>query len=185
MLIIIGIIGWHQISNKHLVSTFSRKLLNRIWIFFWIVNFILLLPVTVMYSKQARVESMIYMAKYGDINNFLIEDINQTVLRFPPQFYLQNWYNYQTLMEDDDFDVFAKKQSVEPVSKQPGFVLFYQPDNIDSRVKKMKIIYPGLEFETIIEPGFMDRVMYWLNPINDNQNIYLYRNKRVLPNEIE
>ena len=185
MLIIIGIIGWQQISNKHLVSEFSRKLLNGIWMFFWVINFILLLPVTVMYSKQARVESMTYMANYGDIKNFLIEDINQTVLRFPPQFYLQNWYNYHTLMEDDDFDEFAKKYSSEPVSKQPGFVLFYQPDNIDSRVKKMKTIYPELEFETTIEPGFMDRVMYWLNPINDNQNIYLYRNKNVLPDKIE
>ncbi len=42
----------------------------------------------------------------------------------------------------------------------------------------MKSVYPEIEFETIIEPGFMDRVMYWLNPINDNQNIFIYRNKK-------
>ena len=138
-----------------------------------------------MYSKQARVESMTYMAKYGDINNFTIEDINQTVLRFPPQFYLENWYNYQTVMRDTDFEDFSALHKHDNVSEQPGFILFYQPDNIDQRVEKMKTIYPEIVFETIIEPGFMDRVMYWLNPINDNQNIYLYRNSAVLPNRIE
>jgi len=185
MLIIIGVIGWQQIRDKYFTGRNPRKFLTISWIFFWIINFILLMPITVMYSKQARVESMTYMAKYGDINNFLIEDINQTVLRFPPQFYLQNWYKYKTLMKGDDFTDFAKHNSTKSASDQPGFVLFYQPDNIDQRVNKMKTVYPELEFETIIEPGFMDRVMYWLNPINDNQNIYLYRNKSVLPNKIE
>ncbi len=87
-------------------------------------NFIVLIPITLMYSKQARVESMTHMAKYGDINNFLIEDINQTVLRFPPQFYLENWYDYQTLMKDDSIEKFIATHSMEPVSEQPGFILF-------------------------------------------------------------
>ncbi|MAE07247.1 MAG: hypothetical protein CL661_00625 [Bacteroidetes bacterium] len=185
LLIIIGIIGWQYIQNKYLTGRIHRRMITVSWIVFWIVNFTLLVPVTVMYSKQARVESMCYLAKYDDINNFLIEDINQTVLRFPPQFYLQSWYNYQTLMKDDDFSEFAKKNSFLPADDQPGFVLFYQPNNIEQRVRQMKTVYPELEFETIVEPGFMDRLLTWLNPINDNQNIYLYRNKSVLPNRIE
>ncbi len=185
MLIIIGIIGWQSIRDNYLSGQVARKIVTVSWIFFWIINFILLMPVTVMYSKQARVESMSYLAKYGEINNFVIEDINKTVLRFPPQFYLQKWYNYQTIMEDDNFSDFAKKNSFLPNSNQPGFIIFYQPDNIEQRVNKMKTVYPELVFETIIEPGFIDRLLYWLNPINDNQNIYLYRNKSVLPNKIE
>ncbi len=185
LLIIIGIIGWQSIRNKYLSGRVPRKLVAASWIFFWLINFVLLLPVSVMYSKQARVESMSYMAKYGDINNFVIEDINKTILRFPPQFYLQNWYQYKTLMKDDDFNEFVKTNSISPLSEQPGFILFYQPENIEHRVNQMKTVYPELEFETVIEPGFMDRLLFWLNPINDNQNIYLYRNKSVLPNKIE
>ena len=32
--------------------------------------------------------------------------------------------------------------------------------------------------------GFMDKVLHWLNPINDNQRIYIYRNKQVLPDRL-
>jgi glycosyl transferase family 22 (putative mannosyltransferase) len=185
MFIIIGIIGWQKIVDQLSKKSMFRKLIKSSWIFFWIINFILLVPVTLMYSKQARVESMSYIAKYGDINNFLIEDINQTVLRFPPQFYLQNWYNYQTLMKGDDYAGFVKKHKSDDISVQPGFVLFYQPDNIELRVNNLKQVYPKLIFEATIEPGFMDRVLYWLNPINDNQNIYIYRNTAVIPDKIE
>ena len=185
MLIIIGIIGWQQFKEVSIKNKVVLKFIRGSWIFFWVINFIVLIPITLMYSKQARVESMTHMAKYGDINNFLIEDINQTVLRFPPQFYLENWYDYQTLMKDDSIEKFIATHSMEPVSEQPGFILFYQPDNIEQRVELMKSVYPEIEFETIIEPGFMDRVMYWLNPINDNQNIFIYRNKKVLSNKIE
>ncbi len=185
LFIITGMIGWQILYHSSIKSSIIKKFVKGSWIFFWIINFILLVPVTIMYSKQARVESMAYMSKYGDINNFMIEDINQTVLRFPPQFYLQNWYNYQTLMKNDNYNEFIKKHRSDDISIQPGFVLFYQPDQIELRVENLRQVYPDLVFETIIEPGFMDRVLYWLNPINDNQNIYLYRNKAVIPNKIE
>jgi hypothetical protein len=59
-------------------------------------------------------------------------------------------------------------------------VLFFQPDNIDERVNQMKTVLPHLVFETMIKPGKADKVLHWLNPINDNQNIYIYRNEAVI-----
>lgn len=185
LLIIIGIIGWQSIKEQYIKSDLGRRIVRGSWIFFWVINFILLIPITVMYSKQARVESMIYLSKYDNINNFIIEDVNQRVLGFPPQFYLKGWYKYQTLMKNDDFNEFKEANSNRPASEQPGFILFYQPDNIELRAERMMEIYPNLEFETVIEPGFMDHILYRLNPINSNQNIYIYRNKAVIPKEIQ
>ncbi len=179
MLIIAGVIGWHEITDR-IKSVRSKKIISGCWVFFWIINTMALVPITVMYSKQARVESMCYLSQYDDINNFVIEDVNQSVLRFPPQYYLQNWYNYQTLMREDDINTFRKYNQTLPLNEQPGFILFYQPDNIDQRVANMKTVYPNIVFETIIEPGFMDKVLHWLNPINDNQQIYIYRNVDVV-----
>ncbi len=184
MLIIIGIIGWQQFITTTKISTLSKKIIRGSWIFFWVLNFIALVPITVMYSKQARVESMTYISKYGEINNFLIEDIHKTNSGFPPQFYVKNWYDFLKVRSDDDFKDLYSNQINARISDQPGFIFFYQPNNIEERVKKMKTIYPEIVFETLIEPGFMDQVLYWLNPINDNQNIYLYRNKAVIPTKI-
>ncbi len=185
MMIIIGIIGWQKISENKKTGSLLRSFIRGSWIFFWIINFIALVPITLMYSKQARVESMSYISDYGNINNFVIEDIHKTNSGFPPQFYIKNWYNYVSIKDSNDLLEHSKIQQNYNDSEQPGFILFYQPIDIELRVENMKTIYPNIVFETIIEPGFMDKVMYWLNPINDNQNIYLYRNTSVLPNKIK
>lgn len=185
LLIIIGIIGWQEFISSRTLTKTTHNFIRLSWYFFWTVNFILLIPVTLMYSKEARVESMTYVSKYGDINNFLIEDIYKTNSGFPPQFYANNWYEYLSVKNSTDLEKLKASQKDAPASQQPGFIFFYQPDSIDYRVDKMKTIYPNIVFETVVEPGFIDRILYWLNPINDNQNIYLYRNTSVLPTKKE
>jgi len=48
----------------------------------------------------------------------------------------------------------------------------------------MKTLFPDLVYETTIEPGFMDEVLFWLNPINDNQIITIYRNNGTISKSI-
>ncbi|MCK9269050.1 MAG: hypothetical protein RBR47_09575 [Bacteroidales bacterium] len=40
----------------------------------------------------------------------------------------------------------------------------------------MRQLFPDLKYETTAEPGFVDKVMYWLNPHNKNDRIFIYRN---------
>ena len=180
MLFIIGVIGWNQIITRSSAAkfiTFSKGS----WVFFWIVNIILLIPISMMYSKKARVESMLYLNEYENINNFMIEDVNHNVLRFPPQYYLGEFYEYHVYNKSTVFKEFRDDRLSDSSKMIPGFILFYQPDSIESRVERIKRIYPNLEYETTIEPGTMDRVLHWLNPINANQKIYIYRNMDVIP----
>lgn len=183
-LFISGVIGWKLIEESILNPSFMRKLIKGSWVFFWVVNLLAIFPVSIMYSKMARVESMTYLSKYKNLDYFIIEDDNKDVLRFPPQFYLGQWVHYEAFMKKDDFGKFAKKKDWSKLKNQPDFVLFFQPDDINERVSRMKTIVPDLLPETIIEPGMMDKVLHWLNPINDNQNIYIYRNKALIPEKI-
>ncbi len=179
-LIIAGTIGWQQIVLKYKSNKALFGLNKYSWYFFWTINLILLLPVTLIYSKKARVEAMEHLSHYPELEYFLIEDVNKNVLRFPPMFYLEKWVPYDAMMERDKFSSFKKKKDWKIISNQPGFVLFFQPDNIEQRVEKMKTIFPQLVFDEMIEPGKADKVLHWLNPINDNQNIYIYRNEAVI-----
>ena len=184
-LFISGIIGWNLIVEAALNPQFIKKWIQGSWVFFWVINMIVLLPVSVMYSKKARVESMAYLSKYDQVDYFIIEDDNKDVLRFPPQFYLNNWAHYEAFMKKDDFKAFAQSKDWKNPKNQPQFVLFFQPNNIDERVERMKTVFPGLVPEITIEPGMMDEILHWLNPINDNQNIYIYRNKALIPDKVD
>ena len=175
-----GIIGWQMIVDGLFNPVFIKKWIRASWIFFWVVNFILLIPVSLTYSKKARVESMSYLSAYPSLNYFIIEDINKDVLRFPPQFYLKKWIHYDALLKNSNKEAFLNMKDWSQAKNQPGFVLFLQPDNLDQRVKWMKKVFPGLQYETTIQPGWIDKILHWLNPINDNQNIYIYRNKTVM-----
>ena len=184
LLFIAGLIGWKLLVDGVLNPPFMQRIIRYSWVFFWIINFILLLPVTVMYSKKARVESMVYLSQYPQVDYFIIEDVNKDVLRFPPQFYLGHWAYYEAIMKKDNFGDFSRRMKEMPAGRQPQFILFYQPNNIEERVERMKSVLPGITFETMIEPGMMDEVLHWLNPINDNQNIYIYRNSIRIPAKV-
>lgn len=179
-IIIMGVLGWNKIEDGIFNPSFMKKFIKYSWVFFWIINFILLIPVTTMYSKRARVETMTYLSKYNALNHFLIEDSQKNVLRFPPQFYLKKWIHYDVLMSDDNFEDFVSTKNWTANNNEPGFVLFFQPDNLESRVDRMKTVFPQLVLETTIEPGMIDKLIHWLNPINDNQKIYIYRNEAVI-----
>ena len=181
-LMISGVIGWMQLQQAWQNNKAITRWIKRSWIFFWIINFILLIPVTLMYSKKARVESMIYLSQYAELQHFLIEDVNQSVLRFPPQYYLKHWIRYDTFMREDTLSTYARE--IQHGGAVPDFVLFYQPDQLESRIKTMKTLFPDLVYETTIEPGFMDEVLFWLNPINDNQIITIYRNNGTISKSI-
>ncbi len=181
-LMIAGVIGWHMIMDASKTANKMKNLAKGSFVFFWIINIILLVPVSVMYSKKARVETMSYLSKYPELEYFVIEDRNKNVLRFPPQYYLQKYLPYDALMQDNFKEQYKKLKQANTIDKQPGIVLFFQPDSLEMRVQHMKTLYPQLVHETTIEPGYMDMVLHWLNPINDNQRIFIYRNAAVLKN---
>ena len=68
--------------------------------------------------------------------------------------------------------------------RYPRFVFFYGQENLGQRVKELKQLLPGLVYETTIEPGFIDEILYKANPVNANQTIIIYRNASLIPDKI-
>jgi len=184
-IIIIGLAGWNVLQAG---STFWQKRqswLRNSWIFFWVLNVILLIPVTVMYSKKARVEAMTYLSRYSGITTILNEDTNHGSAKMLPRFYLGQWPKIISVTRDRPLIQYLSES--DSTSGQPDFVLFAEQDKLDFRVKQMQSVFPGLVYETVIEPGWIDALLYRLNPNNTNQTLYIYRNtakqasKKILP----
>jgi hypothetical protein len=178
-LIVLGTAGWYEMMHAQPLLIRYRRIFRGGWVFFWIINLILLLPVTTMYSKRARAEAMSYLYKYKDVKAILLENTNGNSIQIMPQFYLGQWVERHELSQSKSADMLPNFS--EHPELEPRFVLFFRDDNLDARVNQAKALMPQLEFEAEIHPGFVDKVLHWLNPFNVNETIYIYRNAKYFP----
>jgi uncharacterized membrane protein YqaE (UPF0057 family) len=191
--VMLGFIGWNPFVENSKYWKRHTRLLKNCFVFFWTINLLLLPFITTAYSKKSRVEAMLYLLKYKEISSLVIEDTNRSSAAFVPQFYSGHWTTVYLLgnpgkkIEDPckldangryfktplSIDYFKCLDSIH----LPDFVLFSGNKNLEARVNDMKRIFPGLELETTVEPGFIDQIMFRLNPVNNNQSIYIYKTK--------
>jgi hypothetical protein len=183
-IIILGVIGWTGFVKESLFWNKHPGLLKTCWSFFWIINTIALVAVTPMYSKKARVESMVYLSRYHNIRCILQEDIYHSGIPLIPQYYLKQWVGVGEITNEQSQEVYAARLKYVIKNKYPRFVFFYGIKNLDHRVKKVQEMLPGIVYETTILPGFIDDLLFRMNPRNTNQTIVIYRNTELVPEKI-
>jgi hypothetical protein len=174
LIIVSGVAGLNEWRNAE--TWWSVKWLRRCFIITAILNLVLLVFVTPMYSKKARVEAMVYLGKYGKSRNIILEDTRHESVKMMPEFYLQSWIHFPEVTSIRTIDTLQLelKDTYAPDSI-PDFVIFMEDYDFDKRVNDMKRVFPDLKYETTIEPGMLDVVLYKLNPKNANQELYIYR----------
>lgn len=178
MIIAMGVPGMMSFFEYKAESGFWRSLKKISWIMFWVLNSILILPVSTMYSKRARVESMSYLyPKRDSINCIISEDMNRHMAYMSPQFYLGKWVKNFRMGHEFAYDSLVYYLDGRPEEFMPQYILFIGDEGIDGRVARMMEYLPDIEHETTIQPGWIDKLLYTLNPKNKNDVIYIYRIK--------
>jgi hypothetical protein len=189
--IMLGIIGWNEWVEK---SKFWEKwpgLLKGCWIFFWIVNLVLLPVFTLSYSKKSRAEGMYYFYKKEPVKRMLVEDTNRGGVLMLPNYYTGQWIKMFMLSKPDTTDSakFGEIKNDEPYYKylynkqyfllhpenRPEYAIFIGDKRLEERVTDIKSIFPNLTFAAKAEPSFVDKVMQKLNPANKNEPLFIYK----------
>jgi hypothetical protein len=183
-LIMAGVTGWQALTAQTGFWLRHRRLLAGCWMFFWVINLILLPVITTMYSKKARVESMSYLSRYPGIDFVLFDDTYRHEILIPPSYYYGEKLNVYSISGNHPYDSLKIQLEVYGKAKYPRFVLLFQDKEIDKRVEKIRNLLPNIEYETRIDPGLVDRILFWLNPVNANQTIIIYRNRDFFPDKI-
>lgn len=178
--IILGIIGWNSFISISGFWKKRKKLLTGCWIFFWALNLTLLPVITTTYSKRAKVESMTYLSRYDDIRFILFENSNKYGQMLLPRYYLDEWIRYTEITRDNYKEPIGENLMNDP-NIIPRFFVFVEEENLDERIQNIESYFPDMIFETKIEPGFMDKLLHWLNPVNANEAITIYRNAAMIP----
>jgi hypothetical protein len=174
--IMLGSIGYFRYIASSGFWSRRKNLLRGCWIFFWVINLLLLSGLTFMYSKRAQVESMYYLSKYPYLKNIIAEDEDGNVPLIP-LFYTGKWPGYPEKLPGDT-SVYQRVTAIAKLPKfyHPQFFLFKGDRNLEHRVATAQKSFPFLVYETTIEPGFIDKLMHRLNPVNKANRVYIYRN---------
>jgi len=179
--VILGTVGWSLLMQKSRFLSRHNWFIKGSWRFFWIVNILLLFAVSFSYSKKSRVEAMTYLSDYKDVKVILLEDSRHNSAKMVPVFYMGQWVDVMAKSQSGYSLNFLKPFYNADSIRLARFVIFSEDDSLDERVERLKPYLPDLEYETTIRSGLIDRFMHWINPVNLNQDIYIYRNKAFFP----
>ena len=175
LLIISGTVGMVQLYHTYR-EKINPSLFRFCKVFVISLNLVLLPVLSTSYSKRHRVEAMSYLYHKHDSNNFFVEDSNkQNDFLMPPLFYYGKWISVfgitKTRTADSALVYYNKLTAVQ----KPKYIVFWQAENIQARVDTLKLRFPSLTYETTVEPSLIDKTLFFLNPLNDNQTAFIYR----------
>lgn len=175
LMIISGTIGMFMLYEKY-KSKINLKLFRFSRAFVITLNLILLPILSTSYSKRHRVEAMYYLYNKNDSNNFFVEDSNkENDFLMPAQFYYGKWVSVFGITKTNTPDSALAYYNELDEKLKPGYIVFWQAENIEARVDSVKKRFPDLVYEATIEPSLIDKTLYFLNPLNDNQTAFIYR----------
>ncbi len=181
--LILGFVGCYDFYQKYKEKRGKQllKTFKVIGIISLVINLILLVPVTVHYSKRARVESMVYLSQFQDVKSILVENTNNDSYKMFPKTY--SGYNFA------DIPLTAENKEAFYASAENGvpdvdFIFFDGTKNLDQRVAEVKTVYPDITFEADVKPSFIDKLLHRMNPRHIvNEEIVIYRNNPVRKNK--
>ena len=108
-IIILGSIGWNEFVANSKFWLNRKRLLNGCYAFSISINCLVLPFVTTMYSKEARVESMVYLSHDDSIHSIAFEDSNHSRVRLSPRFYLKKWIHISEITTENPVEKFVNE----------------------------------------------------------------------------
>jgi hypothetical protein len=173
-IIISGTVGAFTLY-EHFGRQINRRLFRFCKAFVIVLNLILLPVLTVSYSKRHRCEAMYYLYKHHHSAEFIVEDSNHDSFLMPPLYYFGRWMKDKGATKETGMKEIVDYYENKAGRDRPEFVIFWEAENLEARIDSVKKYFPDLRYEATIEPSFIDKTIYWLNPLNSNETTYIYR----------
>ena len=171
---VIGYVAWEQWRlssswwSKH--SGLWRGVLG----FTWTVNIMALLLITFSSSKRSRVEALYGLRGQPDVRGLVIEDTFKGTAPMAPLFYAGIWDRPIQPYTDSTLAL-AEVLAAYPEPVRPNIVLFIGEESLTERMARIEKTMGPLTVLYRAEPGALDRLVHWLNPVNRNESITVAR----------
>jgi hypothetical protein len=167
---VLGHVSWEMWRNASAWWAERPRLWRGIWIFTWTINIAALLLITFSSSKRSRVEALYGLRGRSDVRGLVIEDSYQGTAPMPPLFYAGVW-DVPVESYIDSTVVFSDRLAIYPDGSRPNIVLFIGEEDLPARMVRMEQATGPLTILYRAEPGALDKLVHWLNPVNRNETI--------------
>jgi hypothetical protein len=169
--IMIGVLSWDAIldSKNERWKAFDQ-LSVRLFAF---LNLPLLLLLSVASTKTAKMDAMYRLSKQPNLHHFAIESTHKDYMEFMPQFYGNFWKPYQHILPQCNAECFFDSVSLgrHPF---PNYILFFDTQQLQQRVKALKKVVP-IEYVETIESSWLDQLVPKINPLVHHQTIQIWK----------
>ncbi len=173
---VIAFVSWEQFRLGSSWWGTHIRYWRGIMIFTWTLNSIVLLVLCFSYSKRSRVEAL-YSLRNESVRGLIMEDSVEGDAPMPPLFYMQQW-NVEVIPitnREHRLDTLIARL---PPERMPNYALFFGEEQLKERSQRIASIVGDLQIIDRAEPGLLDKVVHWLNPVNRNETILIARVER-------
>ena len=186
-LLVFGYLGWQQFLTRSPRWQSYRLFRRGSWVFFWVINLIMVVIYSTYYNKQARIEGMQYLAKQGDTQALLMVDLQRNNVKPPPLFYLEKRVPVYDLHQDSDWQVMRDSLYRLPQPAFPNYavVMQKQGQDISDTPEQLKALFAEVDYEATFTMSTVDRVRNRLNRSIKLDDWVIYRVKPYPASEID
>ncbi|WP_162052329.1 glycosyltransferase family 39 protein [Pontibacter pamirensis] len=192
----LGIICWNEFLVRSSYWPKHRRLLKGIWMFFWCVNILTAIALSLSYSKKDRIAPLSYLSTKSDLEALVIESSSN--IKPVPEYYLggiaglnddevRSLNKAHGLNKEEIKVIYRKpntktvntlKSEIEQNGKIPNYVIFKKSDHLEERKRELISIFTNKKLVKIqeIAPSAMDQVQHFFNPrVHKNRKSYIYK----------
>ncbi len=163
-IIILGISGLWYWKNSPGNDFLKKKAFKWSWIFFWILNIVVLVPTTLNYSQKARIVSLLYLNKKQAVTSIIIDKTEVSPML--PYFYLTKNPEIFSVKKEENFpEVFNEIKSNHEKGKK-HFIIIFTSNKLEKHLDMLKNYIPAATFkrDKLISPSLVDYILHKMNP---------------------
>lgn len=171
---VLGYVAWELWRTESGWWQRHTGLWCRAMVWTWTLNTALLLPLTISSSKLERVRAMRIVRGTAGVTGLLIEDTVEHDAPMAPLYYWDVWDLPKDPYTDPTVDL--KTYFLDSAtSVGANTVLFIGDERLRERLERAMGAMGGLEYVGCAMPGLLDRTLHWLNPVNRNAVILVFK----------
>jgi 4-amino-4-deoxy-L-arabinose transferase-like glycosyltransferase len=175
LIITLGGVGFLQWKEQWSGGSWIARIWPGVKWFTLVINSIVLVVLLFSYSKRSRVEIMYALQPHAkEVKHLMVENTIAQQDVFLPQYYSDGWQYGQWPVFALSTELQEKIVRYTLAGSPPNYVVFVGEEDLNGRMERLSELMPGQLF--IIgkaEPGLLDRILHWLNPLNRNEVLIL------------